>query len=154
MVSEILPNLYLGSENDAHNPDIFSKIETIINVTRDRNFSTHLPPNVKTVRLSIEENGWERSDQSLMVDLFKVGVIEIETSLNSDKRTLVHCWYGMQRGPIMVAAYLIWKYNLTAIQSINYTIQKWPIAFTGGQDINFREALLYWEKNHQKLSPL
>ena len=151
MASEILPHLFLGNENDAHNPEIFSKVDTIFNITRDRSFSQHLPEFIETIRLNIDDNGKYESDQSAMVDLFKIGVQQIESRLNSGKTVLVHCWYGMQRGPIMIAAYLIWKHNLTSIQSINYVIQKRPIAFAGGRDINFWEALSRWESmQHEK----
>jgi protein-tyrosine phosphatase len=63
------------------------------------------------------------------------------------RNILIHCHAGMQRSAISVAGYLVYRYGMTPMQAIKYIIAKRPIAFFGGDSINFDDSLKTYHKN-------
>ena len=70
------------------------------------------------------------------------------------RNVLIHCHAGMQRSTVVVAAYLVQYGNMTPKQAVKYIIQRRPIAFHNGANINFERSLLSYFKNMKKCTPV
>jgi len=66
------------------------------------------------------------------------------------KTVLVHCHAGMQRSAIIVAGYLVKKCGMKPMEAIRYIISKRPIAFLGGDSLNFMQSLRVYYKGLQR----
>jgi len=149
LLTEILPGIYLGSENDAKNYDLLSKhnIKAIINV------STNIPcyfeekSNIDYLRLPCVDTCKQN-----LVDYFKQTFEFIKTSIDNNKNVLVQCGCGVSRSPTIVIGYLM-CYHPEKFSTMNdaylYVKQKRPII---SPNLNFLGQLVQYEKQLKEQS--
>lgn len=135
---EIVPGLWIGSEADSWDAGDY---DLVVNCTRDLPFDDALNA-TQTYRIPI----WDSPDEGeTLLKHLPIAVRAIDQVLSrKDQKVLVHCRAGMQRSAATVAAYLMFKYNLTARDAMAYVRSKknetfWPEA-------TFANALQTWEK--------
>ena len=137
MLYEIVPNrVYLSNFPDASRE-----------VQRDMfvfNWTANLPMVGRGIRIAVNDDLQQDSIQKMTRSL-PIAVPYIDKY----KRVLVHCAAGQQRSATVVAAYLMYKYNYTVPQAIQYIKSKKPDAFLDG--VHFENSLkdyyLYLHKN-------
>lgn len=166
VVSEILPNLYLGSYAASKNVECLQdkNIQLIINCTKDLEFPTdyfcvqvRLPiDDIYTADETIRSREISKMNTVLdpMVDL-------IHSYVANGKGVLVHCLHGIQRSATIVTAYLLkhGKNKMSIVnaakpytsqfyldQAIQHVINKRAKAFVGGRYINFAKVLKTYDK--------
>ena len=142
---QITPGLWIGSEGDSQNPAFFKKhnIGYVVNCSKTIPFKN--VPGVDQYRIPIDDNP---NEGDVLLSHFPVVVRSIDAVLSRGKGVLVHCRAGMQRSAATVAAYLMYKYNLSAtsaMKSINDQKQEtfWPVP-------TFKNALLKYERQLQQ----
>ena len=127
MLYEIVPNrVYLSNFPDAMREvkrDMF-----VFNCTAD------LPMVGVGIRLAVNDDLKPESIQKMTSALPMV-----VPYIDKYKRVLVHCAAGQQRSATVVAGYLMYKYNYTVDQAIQYVKSKKPDAFLGG--VHFENSL-------------
>lgn len=121
---EIVSNLWIGSEGDATDPGFFRdhNIGYVVNCTR--NIATM--PGVETYRIPVDD---ALNENARMLSHWPVVVRDIDAALSRGKGVLVHCRAGMQRSAATVAAYLMYKYNLTSAQAKDAIQKRKPETF-------------------------
>lgn len=146
---EIRPGLWIGSEGDSKNPNFFQKH----NIGFVVNCSNTIPflgvPGVDEYRIPIDD---DPDQNDIILSHFPVVVRSIDAVLQRGKGVLVHCRAGMQRSAATVAAYLMYKYNLSArdaMRSIKSTKDEtfWPVP-------TFSKALVAYERQLQSFNNL
>jgi protein tyrosine phosphatase len=127
---EVQPGLWIGSEGDSQNPDFMTAhdIGLIVNCTKNIPFLDM--PGVDTYRIPIDDSP---SNGDIILSHFPVVVRAIDSVLQRGKGVLVHCRAGMQRSAATVAAYIMYKYGVSAKNAMNsIKSQKsetfWPVA--------------------------
>ena len=132
LYDEIIENLFIGSEKSLNCSDEF---DLIVNCTTNIFIKD---PN-KTIRIPINDTPDECNTLLKLLD--DTDVLEkINTTINNNKKVLVHCQAGQQRSCAVVAFYLI-KYNkMNPYTAVNYIKMKRRIAFFG--EINFISAIV------------
>lgn len=147
MVSEIIPNLYLG--NSLILEDHTDYFDLIINCTPDIKIPIHEKyDNSKTqyIRLPVKDEPFE--SQKLFDLLYETQVLlEIERYLTKGFKVLVHCSQGIQRSCAVVACYLIKYKKLNVNEAIEFIKKRRPIAFFGA--INFLKTIQMVYKDTQ-----
>lgn len=104
-MTEIVPNLFLGSAEDALDPALTTGA-TVINVARE--ISKRSPYANRYVHLPIKDKASER------IDVFFDRAFEIiDDELAHGRRVLVHCFAGISRSATIVIAYLMKKNSWT-----------------------------------------
>lgn len=145
---EIIPNLWLGSEDAALSTSFVTekKIKGVINCTPSvpNKFKVH---GVHYTRVSLDDS-LKIKDINKMT-LYLPYIVQQLRNIHHKKKhkVLVHCHAGMQRSAIVVAAYLVQYYNKTPSEAIKYIISKRPIAFLNGDSINFEDSLNVFYNN-------
>ncbi len=83
--------------------------------------------------------------------------LETQKNADSDKKStahrgaiLIHCIAGVSRSVTITAAYLMWKYKLTADQAVSVIKKRRPVA---GPNPSFLEQLEIYEKTGYDASP-
>ncbi|CAF0934138.1 unnamed protein product [Didymodactylos carnosus] len=113
-LSEIIPGLYLGNENDAKNYGILEKnnIKSIINVTTC--VPCHFESAINYLRLACLD-----ICSTNLFDYFNDQTFQfIQNSLNSNKNVLIHCQAGISRSPTITIAYLM-TYHACEFKTMN-----------------------------------
>jgi protein-tyrosine phosphatase len=129
--SEILPNLFVGSEKNAIEADPF---DLVVNCT------PNVPFYGKTnIRIPIKDDPFDS------VPLFQIlrdgsALQTIHDALERGGRVLVHCQAGAQRSPAVVACYLVRFRGMTPQDAIDAIRAARPIAFFCGF-VNLRRAI-------------
>lgn len=139
----IIPNLYLGNINYAHNNDFLkkNKIEAVLNCTENEPFNEYFDNKYK-YRLAINDSKKEDN-----ITKFKDEIVNsinfIEYCIDNNIPIYVHCFWGYMRSATVVAAYLIKKYNITSKDAINIMKEHRPYSMSSLY--NFNEILEYIE---------
>jgi hypothetical protein len=145
---EILPGLWLGNRNAAHDPNFLrgQQITAIFNCTKDIPFlqgvinhmyRIPLDDNLEPVEIrNLEHWSWEAA-------------YKLSNELNSGNRVLVHCAAGMQRSAAVVAIYLIAKYRCITDEAIAFIKSRRPIAFYG--NANFYNSIKGFENGLRQM---
>ena len=143
-IIQIMPNLYLGTINAAHNLEILknNNIKSIVNCTNNEEFLDYFE-NKSKHRLAIEDNKEESNIQIFSDKLLDV-VRFIDNQIMLDKNVLVHCYWGLMRSPTVIGAYLIMKYHMTTDDVIKFIQEKKCMTFSN--IYNFKSILLEFEK--------
>ena len=117
MMSEILPNLFIGDWQDAQQPfDGF-----IFNVLENPPPPGVYPsPNVGWVPILKQVGNEVRADRGSL----DIAADNIESALNSHGRVLVHCGAGIERSPLVVAWFLHRKLGMTMDDAYALIISK------------------------------
>lgn len=113
---EIRPGLFIGSEGDSQNPAFIKAhdIALVVNCSKTIPFLTM--PGLEYYRIPIDD---ATSNTNVLLDHLPIVVRVIDTVLQRGKNVLVHCRAGMQRSAATVAAYLMYKYNLSAANAMS-----------------------------------
>tara|TARA_A100001015_G_C15029524_1_gene732404 strand:+ start:258 stop:797 length:540 start_codon:yes stop_codon:yes gene_type:complete len=143
-IIQILPNIYLGTVNGAHDKELLSdiKIDSIVNCTKDEKFHFYFD-NKNKYRLYIEDSKNSDNMEYFSYEIHKA-VEFIESEINSNNNVLVHCYWGLMRSPTVIAAYLIKKFDMTSDDAILFIKNK--KYFTFSDIYNFKEILKKYEK--------
>jgi protein-tyrosine phosphatase len=106
MPSEIVPNLYLGSASDSQNLELLIKLQVthILNVKESAVLPDSFLENDQNSYLHLPLSNY--GDSSLLEILEEVCAY-IQGAIEKKGNVLVHCQYGCNRSPAVVAAYLI-----------------------------------------------
>ena len=143
--AEIIPNLWIGDRNDAHNIRFIREfdIKLIINCTK--NISFHKKFTHQKVRVNVDDKDTSNAITEnkkmyhCLIDLTKT----IHTYLQKNQAILVHCYAGAQRSAAVVAAYLIKYGKIDYRTAVKYIQSKRVKCFN--PSINFGPALLRYE---------
>lgn len=143
-IIQIMPNLYLGTINAAHNIEILKNndIRSIVNCTNNEEFLDYFDNKAKH-RLNIEDNK-EESNMLLFTDKLLDAVRFIDNQILINKNVLVHCYWGLMRSPTVIGAYLIMKYHMTTEDVIKFIQEKKCMTFSN--IYNFKSILQEFEK--------
>lgn len=138
---EVHHGLWIGSRADSQNPDFVRDhdIGMVVNCTDSI-------PNLNLPGVSYETIPLKDADDYNEVALARYPIIvrEIETVLERGKGVLVHCAAGMQRSAAVVAAYLMYKYNLSASNAMKAIKDQKPETFFPRP--TFGPALIKYER--------
>lgn len=138
---EIRPGLWIGSEGDSKSASFVEKHDIALVVNCSKTIPMLNLPGVEYYRIPIDD----ATDQNdTILSHFPVVVRAIDSVLQRGKGVLVHCRAGMQRSAATVAAYLMFKYGLSAKNAIAAIKARksetfWPTP-------TFAEALQKYEK--------
>ena len=140
MADEILPRLWIGDINSAHDLTFLKEngINCIINCTTSLPFSKH--PSQKH-RLSIKDNLQPEEIEKMFQSLDRAA--DLIHRYRTTMHVLVHCHMGKQRSVSVVLGYLIKYGKMTLKESVGYLLTKRQCALTPG--FNFIEALRKYE---------
>lgn len=125
-MDEIVPNLYLGDEDDAKKaPGDIVRICVLENCTpRDRWHpnTIHIPILVPDIE---EPFGvvWYKASVPQLAFVAKT----IDFLLRDGQRVLVHCWAGVERSPLAVAFYLHLAKRLSMAKAYKMVEEKRPM---------------------------
>jgi len=136
---EVLEHLYVGNMQDS---ECVVDFGLIVNCTKNIPFSSK-SSSCKLIRVDVDDDGNPKSTWDLYNE-FETVIPIIDAVIASNQDVLVHCFAGIQRSCTTVAAYLMSKKNMSAIESVRFLKEKREIAFHGGA--NFIKALLLWEE--------
>ena len=146
--NKIMKGLWLGDEDASSDYKFLknNKITVVINATMSvpNKFSKR---GITYIRVPLD-------DSLKMVDINKMTAYLpyiIQTlrrfHVAEKKNILVHCHAGMQRSAIIVASYLCRYYKMTPDKAIKKVIEKRPVAFLGGESINFGDSIKTYYAN-------
>lgn len=141
--NKILNHLYLGNINAARNINFIKNhnIKYIFNISNEIPNYFNTLDNIQYINLHVSDDLAEQSIHKMYTNLYKL-VLSLDKyiSLNNGN-ILVHCYAGRQRSAVLIAAYLMYKKNMTPKEAYRYIIAKRPEAFHYGQFYNFNDAL-------------
>ena len=123
---EIQPGLWIGSKADSQNPEFMKKhnIGLVVNATRSIPFIN--VSGVEQYRIPVDD---ATNENDTMLSHWPVVVRAIDTVLQRGKGVLVHCHAGIQRSASTVAAYLMYKYKMSAQNAIAAIKSRKPETF-------------------------
>lgn len=140
---EITPGLWIGSEGDARNPEFMAAKGVRLVVNCSRNIPAYT--NIRTYRVPVDD---DPEENPTIIKHWPVTSVAIDDVLAHGGAVLVHCRAGMQRSAATVAAYLMWKYGMSAkaaMKRINDLKRE-----TFYPRPTFLKALQKWEKHLAK----
>ena len=142
-MDEIVPGLWIGNmvaANDLHSLKK-NNIKYIFNISRDIPNFYEISKNFKYYNFQVDDSLLIK-DFDLMTHNLAILVNEFDTRLRKKNGSiLVHCYAGRQRSAIVVAAYLVFKYNMTPEDACQYILTRRPEAFHYNTSINFKDSL-------------
>ena len=108
---EIRPGLWIGSEGDSASPKFMAAHDIAFVVNCSKTIPFTVVPGVEYYRIPVDD---APDNGSVILSHWPVVVRAIDSVLDRGKGVLVHCRAGMQRSAATVAAYLMYKYGLSA----------------------------------------
>lgn len=137
--TRILPFLYLGSQQDAHNQQLLSDY----NITYEVNVSTNCPKpdfilDSHFLRLPVNDSYGEK-----LLPYFVRATQFIDRVRETNGSVLVHCLAGISRSPTVAIAYVMRHLRLTFDDAFRYVKSKRP---TISPNFNFLGQLLEYER--------
>ena len=142
-MDEIVPGLWIGNMEAANDLHLLKKnnIKYIFNISRDIPNFYEISENFKYYNFQVDDSLLIK-DIDLMTQNLAILVNELDTRLRKKNGSiLVHCYAGRQRSAIVVAAYLVFKYNMTPEDACQYILTRRPEAFHYNTSINFKDSL-------------
>ncbi|KAK2715463.1 hypothetical protein QYM36_010173 [Artemia franciscana] len=138
-LTRILPFLYLGSQQDAHDKHLCQDHS----ITYHMNVSTNCPkPDFISdghfLRLSVQDSYGEK-----LLPHFKKAIQFIDKSREANGCVLVHCLAGISRSPTVAVAFVMKHLRLPFEEAFRYVKSKRP---TISPNFNFLGQLLEWER--------
>lgn len=122
----IFENIYLSGHKNASDLEFLSNnnFTHIINCAKDsKNFSPKNFQNFNYLNLSIEDDpGFAITDA---IKTF-IDFIENANKASPSRKILVHCFEGISRAPSLLAAYLIWKLQISKESALKFIKEKRP----------------------------
>lgn len=120
-VTEIIPNLYLGSYHDSYLQESlhFDILVSALSVPEYRMLEVEALPNVEWHKLIIEDT----EENEIRNYFTKIHAI-LRNGLREGKRILVHCAAGKSRSATLVMAYLIMENEWTRKEAYEYVSRK------------------------------
>ncbi len=112
---EIVPQVWVGSRRDAHDPEFMRRhnIRHVINCTRDVPFRF---PRLNGFRIAVDD---DFDENETMARNLPIAVAAIESAVGfGNEGVLVHCVAGMQRSAAVVAALLMKRHRWTPAQAM------------------------------------
>ncbi|KAA6404216.1 MAG: putative mitogen-activated protein kinase phosphatase [Streblomastix strix] len=111
--NEIIPSLFLGGWKGTYIFQLLDemKIDLVINCSVETNYGLRSGQDRQFIQLQMHDIATQQAPLDKGVEL-------IDKALNEGKRVFVHCQMGISRSATIVAAYLIWKYKLSAINAL------------------------------------
>lgn len=158
----IIPNLWLGDINAAHNLQFLKEnnIDIVVNCTKNLPFISEINSEAKNLslnfyRIPVDDSLLEK-DMVLMEQWFDILLPVILEKYRENKKILINCHMGKQRSAIFVAALLkllldnnINIENLNNVNDndkkqfeniVNFMLSKRYQVFTFGYRINFKKT--------------
>ena len=142
-MDEIVPGLWIGNMEAANDLHSLKKnnIKYIFNISRDIPNYYEIDKNFEYYNFQVDDSLLIK-DIDLMTQNLNILVNELDTRLRKKNGSiLVHCYAGRQRSAILVAAYLVFKYNMTPEDACQYILTRRPEAFHYNTSINFKDSL-------------
>lgn len=151
----ILDNLYLGNINASKDIHFLkdNNIKYIFNISNDiPNYYDNNKNIIKEyINLKVRDDLTKESNDIMFNNLPNL-VLKLDNLLSlNNGNVLVHCYAGRQRSAVLVAAYLIYKYNLSIKDAYNFILERRPEAFHYGLSYNFNDALTRYYDNLNKI---
>lgn len=133
--------LWIGSKGDSESAEFMqsNNIKYIVNCTRDIGFS--FSGTIPGYRVPVHDAYFENR---VMHKYLPIVVRQINEVLKSGGSVLVHCYAGMQRSATVVAAYLMYVFNMTKARAISYIQSRKSETFQPKP--TFDKALDAWER--------
>lgn len=144
----IIPNLYLGNINAAHNINflIEKNIGAIVNCTEKESFHEYFE-NKPQFRLTVND-----SKEKENIEKFRYQILDainfIYEQIKDGKPVFVHCYWGLMRSATVVACYLIKVFNISYKDAIHIIREQRPYSLLS--IYNFNEILEYIENLYYK----
>ena len=140
----ICNNLYLGNINSCQDIDLLKQhnIQSIVNCSKNIPIHDYFKLN-NSHRIDIEDSKEMENIENFKSKIIKA-VLFIDKEINNDKNVIVHCYWGLMRSPTVIAAYLMYKYNMDVDTSIEWIKDKKNFSFHNLY--NFKEILYYVKK--------
>ena len=116
-LQEIVPYVYLGSEK-AMKPSLLAKynIQNVLNVTPKADDDI---PGILNKQISV----YDDIHQDLL-SYFNISNHFIDDAVNRNQNVLIRCKAGISRSATFVAAYLMWKRKISAIDALKIISEK------------------------------
>ncbi|OQR74760.1 hypothetical protein BIW11_08860 [Tropilaelaps mercedesae] len=138
-LTRILPFLYLGSQQDAHNRQLLwdHNITYVLNVSATCPKAEFIPE-PQFLRISVNDNYSEK-----LLPHFAKASHFVECARESGGCVLVHCLAGVSRSPTMAIAYVMKHLRMSSDDAYRYVKSKRP---TISPNFNFLGQLLEYEE--------
>ena len=145
-MTEIIPNLYLGSMHAGWNPKylLANRVYHVLQVAPDiQGTRPRDPSKIHRWVLSVDD-----VPQTQLFPYFTFTSNWIQFHLRSNQPVLVHCMAGISRSSTIVAAYLMARYGWTRDYTLNYMRARRSIVNPNpGFMIQLNEWAKYLRKN-------
>lgn len=148
MATEIIPGLWIGDKNSAHNIDFINekKIRNIINCSKNIKFSQYLNKNIEKIRIPVNDhpNKTYNIDNNHLYKHFNTITTFIHKKIQQQSNVLIHCREGVQRSPSIIVAYIMKYGKVNKNKAIYFVKSKREKCFI--PDNNYDMALTMFEK--------
>lgn len=118
-LDKIINHIYLGDINNAFNKPLLIKynIKNVISIIHG---SYPIYPNdFNYLILDAIDN-----EKQSIIDLFESSNTFIDNAIKNNENIYIHCIAGVSRSSTLIAAYLIWKYNMKPNDAIDLIKEK------------------------------
>jgi predicted protein tyrosine phosphatase len=152
-LTDILPNLAIGTIEQAHNIELLQKhgITHVLNITRTPCPDSYLDTtnggsnSIKSLQIPIADT-LDTVNGNLIKhfpEVFKF----IDYTLENNGKILIHCQAGISRSPAFIIGYLMWNYKGKGNPEKNYTLDTYMTMIRKyrpeiGPNLNFCGQLL------------
>ncbi|VDM23707.1 unnamed protein product [Toxocara canis] len=82
-----------------------------------------------------------------------LNVVKVMHFATSEGNVAVHCHAGLGRTGVIVASYLVWRYQLSSAEAINYVRKKRPHSVQSSTQIELINAFWYFLLNDARVIP-